>query len=236
MLNGKVALITGATGGLGPAVARALARDGASIVVTARDPDQLEALRLDVSLPPERCLARSADLTDPAAAVTLADAAVAHFGGLDVLVAVTGGWRGGKLVWETDLATLEWLLQINLTTAFNICRAVLPHMLARGWGRIVTVGARSATTGQARSGAYAASKAALVALTQSIAAETRQMGITANVVLPSTVDTPANRVAMPDADPARWVTPEQIASVIRFLCSEEAAAISGAAIPIYGRA
>jgi NAD(P)-dependent dehydrogenase (short-subunit alcohol dehydrogenase family) len=215
MLTGRVVLVTGATGDLGVAVVRELAAAEATIVATARDPTRVEALRIEVGLPGERYIAR--------------------FGSLDILVAATGGWRGGKPIAETDVATLNWLLQINLFTVFNACRAVLPHMLARGWGRIITVGARSAQTGQARSGAYAASKAALVALTQSIAAETRQAGITANTLLPSTIDTSANRAAMPDADYSRWVKPEQIAATIRFLCSDGASAISGTAIPIYGR-
>jgi NAD(P)-dependent dehydrogenase (short-subunit alcohol dehydrogenase family) len=120
-------------------------------------------------------------------------------------------------------------------TAFNICRAVLPHMIASGWGRIVTVGARGAVTGQARSAAYSASKAALLALTQSIAVETSDQGVTANTILVSTIDTAANRAAMPKADHAKWVEPVQIAAAVRYLCSEDAAAISGAAIPVYGR-
>jgi NAD(P)-dependent dehydrogenase (short-subunit alcohol dehydrogenase family) len=235
MLTGRVVLVNGAKGDLGVAVVRELAAAEATIVATARDPTRVEALRIEVGLPGERYLARAADLTDPLSAMALVDAAIARFGSLDILVAATGGWRGGKPIAETDVATLNWLLQINLFTVFNACRAVLPHMLARGWGRIITVGARSAQTGQARSGAYAASKAALVALTQSIAAETRQAGITANTLLPSTIDTSANRAAMPDADYSRWVKPEQIAATIRFLCSDGASAISGTAIPIYGR-
>jgi NAD(P)-dependent dehydrogenase (short-subunit alcohol dehydrogenase family) len=128
------------------------------------------------------------------------------------------------------------VLDVNLVTAFNACRSVLPGMLAHDWGRIITVGARSGVGGAARSGAYAASKAALLALTQSIAAETRLSGVTANTLLLSTVDTPGNRESRPEADAGRWVAPEQIAAMVRFLCSDEAAPINGAAIPIYGRA
>lgn len=236
MLTGKTAWVTGATGGVGPSVVRALAQAGAAIVVTAPAEASLEVLAREVQVPPERWLAVPADLTDYGAAAAAVAEATARFGGVDILVAVAGGWRGGKPVAETDLETVKWLLDINFLTAFNACRAVLPGMLERNWGRIVTFGARSAVTGGARSGAYAASKAALVALTQSIAAEIRQTGVTANTLLLSTVDTPANRASMPEADYSKWVAPEQIASVVRFLCEEHAASINGAAIPVYGRA
>jgi NAD(P)-dependent dehydrogenase (short-subunit alcohol dehydrogenase family) len=174
-------------------------------------------------------------LTDDKVAKAVVAAALDHFGHLDILAAVAGGWRGGSTVTETAPLDLEWLLGINLLTAFNASQAVLPGMLAQRWGRIVTIGARAAVGGQARSGAYAASKAALLALTQSIAAEMRSGSITANTVMVSTIDTPANRAAMPESDHHHWVMPEQIAATVCFLCSEEAAAINGAAIPVYGR-
>jgi len=216
-------------------VVRALAGARASIVATSRNKDELRTLQTEIGIPDAGWLACPADLTDGKAVEAAAGAARGRFGRLDILVAVAGGWYGGLTVAETDPAALEWLLRINLATAFNACRAVLPGMLAQGWGRIITIGARAAVGGQARSGAYAASKAALLALTQSIAAETRSSGITANTVLVSTIDTEANRAAMQESDHNRWVAPEQIAATVRFLCSEEAAAISGAAIPVYGR-
>lgn len=236
MLNGKIAWITGASGGLGPAVAEALARAGAAIVATGQRAADLDALQAQLAVPAAKWLAQPADLTDPAAAQAVADTIRARFGRIDILVTVAGGWRGGQTVAETGLDVLDWLWRINVVTAFNACRAVLPAMISQQWGRIVTIGARSALGGQARSAAYAASKAALLALTQSIAAETRQSGVTANMLLLSTIDTPANRAAMPAADHSRWVAPEQIAATIRFLCAEDAAAISAAAIPIYGQA
>jgi NAD(P)-dependent dehydrogenase (short-subunit alcohol dehydrogenase family) len=235
-LQGKVALVTGATGGVGPAVVAALAEDGAMIAVASRSETELAHLRDDLGLPGVRWAGYPLDLADPAATQALVDAVVARYGRVDILAAVAGGWRGGATVAATEPETFDWLLRTNLLTAFNACRAVLPVMQANAWGRIITVGARSAVTGQARSGAYAASKAALIALTQSIALETRNQGITADVVLASTIDTPANRASTPDADPGRWVTPAQIAAVMCFLCSDEAAAISGVALPVYGRA
>jgi NAD(P)-dependent dehydrogenase (short-subunit alcohol dehydrogenase family) len=235
-LQGKVALVTGATGGVGPAVVAALAEDGAMIAVASRSETELAHLRDDLGLPGVRWAGYPLDLADPAATQALVDAVVARYGRVDILAAVAGGWRRGATVAATEPETFDWLLRTNLLTAFNACRAVLPVMQANAWGRIITVGARSAVTGQARSGAYAASKAALIALTQSIALETRNQGITADVVLASTIDTPANRASTPDADPGRWVTPAQIAAVMCFLCSDEAAAISGVALPVYGRA
>jgi NAD(P)-dependent dehydrogenase (short-subunit alcohol dehydrogenase family) len=236
MLSEKIVLVTGATGGVGPAVVRMALADGATVAVVARNLDELDELRDGLDAPQERWLSIEADVADAAEAQAAIDSTVARYGGLDVVCAVAGGWRGGDPVSETDPETVAWLWRINLLTAFNICHAALPHLVARGWGRIITFGARSAVSGQARSGAYAASKAAVVALTQSIAAEVRTTSVTANVILPSTIDTPANRDTMPNADYSRWVTPEQIAATVRFLCSQEASAINGASIPIYGRA
>ena len=236
MLNGRIALITGATGGIGPTVVKTMSSAGAIIVAAGRDPADLIVLHEETAIPAARWLAQPADLADPFAAQKLVDAALAQFGHIDILVALAGGWRGGSTVAASDLGMLEWLWHTNVVTAFNACRAVLPSMLSRGWGRIITTASRSAMTGQARSGLYAASKAAVVALTQSIALETRNQGVTANAILLSTVDTPVNRTSMPDADYDRWVTPAQVAATIEFLCSDEAAAVSGAAIPVYGRA
>lgn len=231
-----MAWVTGATGGVGPAVIRALHDAGVSIVATSREASKLARLQDEVGVEDALWLSQPADLTDPRSARTVVEAAAKRFGAVDILLAVAGGWRGGTPVPETDIETLKWLLDINLVTAFNACRSVLPGMLARNWGRIITFGARSGVGGAARSGAYAASKAALLALTQSIAAETRLSGVTANTLLLSTVDTPGNREGRPEADAGRWVAPEQIAATVRFLCSDEAASINGAAIPIYGRA
>jgi len=234
VLTGRTAIITGATGGLGPAVVQVMLEEGASVAAIGRDEAQLEALRIALAPQAGRWLALPADLTDAVAAADAVKAVAAQLGGPDIMLALAGGWRGGKPVGETDPETLDWLLRVNLLTAFNICHAALPYLTGRKWGRVITIGSRSAVGGQGRSGAYAASKAAVVALTQSIAAEVRGTGITANVILPGTIDTDRNRAAMPGTDYGKWVTPEQIAAVIRFLCSEEASAINGAAIPVYG--
>jgi NAD(P)-dependent dehydrogenase (short-subunit alcohol dehydrogenase family) len=221
---------------VGPEVVRNLAEAGAAILATARDEAALAALQGQVGVPDARWLAAAADLAASAAAGVVVQAGVERFGAVDILVAVAGGWRGGATVIDADPADLDFLWRTNLLTAYHACRAVLPAMIGRGWGRIITFGARAAVAGQAKSAAYAASKAGLVALTQSIAAETRQSGVTANTLLLSTIDTPANRAGMPSADTSRWVSPPQVAAAVRFLCTEEAAAITGAAIPVYGRA
>lgn len=236
MLTGKIAWVTGATGGVGPAVVQTLLDAGAVVVAAGRHEEEFKSLIARLGPPGERWIAQAVDLTDPVATTDAVAAILERQSHIDILVAVAGGWRGGQPVAETALETLEWLWRINMVTAFNACKAVLPAMLAQRWGRIITISARSAVGGQARNAAYAASKAALLAFTQSLAAETRQTGVTANTLLLSTVDTPANRAAMPTADHSRWVAPEQIAAAVRFLCSEEAAPISGAAIPVYGQA
>jgi NAD(P)-dependent dehydrogenase (short-subunit alcohol dehydrogenase family) len=234
MLTGRVALISGATGGLGAAVTRVMLEDGAAVVAVARSEDDLTTLRVEMGAPDARWLAIAADLTDPDATARAVQSAVGHFGGLDIVLALAGGWRGGKPLAETDPAALDWLWQVNVVTAFNLCHAAVPALMDRKWGRIVTIAARSAVGGSARSAAYAATKAAVLVMTQSLAAEVKGAGITANCILPATIDTPANRAATPGADFSKWVTPEQIATAIRFLCSDEASAINGAALPIYG--
>lgn len=231
MLTDKVALVTGATGGVGPAVVRGLAQTGAAIVAVARHSEALVELEQQAGVPTGRWLTYAADLADPEQARATVHAAEERFGRVDILAAVAGGWRGGAVV-DTPSDTVDWLWRINFITAFNAMQAVLPGMIARNSGRIITLAARSALGGQARSAVYAASKAAVLALTQSVAAENRNHGITANTLLISTADTATNRHVMPNVDTSRWVSPAQIAATIVFLCSDEAGAINGAAIPL----
>jgi len=151
-----------------------------------------------------------------------------------VLLNVDGGWSGGKPVGETSVEDWDRLVALNLRSAFLLSRAVLPGMLEAGWGRVVHISSKTAVEPRAKQASYAVSKMGLVTLTEVIAAEVKGSGVTANVILPSIIDTPANRESMPKADPAKWVKPEHIAATMRFLCSEEAASINGAHIPIYG--
>lgn len=220
MNAGRVALISGVSGGLGGAVTRAFARAGFSVAGVARGAGNF----ID------------ADLTRPEGARLAVEAALRQAGRIDVLAHLMGGFAGGHPVEATDDETWQRMLDLNLNAAFYLCRAVLPTMKAAGWGRILTIGARTAVEPAANFAAYGVAKAALMALTRTMALEGRAHGITANTVLPSTIDTPANRAAMPQADHSRWVKPQAIADLLVWLASEGAGDISGAVVPIYGGA
>ena len=176
------------------------------------------------------------DATDPADAKRAVDAAVAEYGRLDVLANLVGTWSPQPPVHELTDETLDHLMTVNFRSAFVMCRAALPTMLANRWGRIINIGAKPGLKGTARNAAYAASKAAVIALTESITEEVAGKGVTANVIVPSTIGTPANRKSMPDADYSRWVKPEAVAEAMVFLCTEAGGNINGARIPIWNRA
>ena len=177
----------------------------------------------------------AADLTVPAEAESAVRKMIETSGRIDVLLHLTGGFAGGKPMAETDDADWGRMLGLNLHTAIYMARAVLPPMLRAGKGRIVAIGSRTGVEPAAGLSAYGVSKAALIALIRTIAAEVRDSGVTANIVLPSVIDTPANRAAMPATDFSKWVQPESIARLLLFLASDAAAEINGAVIPIYGR-
>ena len=217
-------LITGAAGGLGGAVCRVFQEAGVAIVGVDRGWKQTP------SFP-----AVAADLTTREGADAMIAAAQKH-GAIDGLVHLVGGFAGGKSIAESDDAVWESMLGLNLRVAVNTIRAVLPPLLAARRGRIVAIGSRAAVEPSPHFAAYAVSKAAVVALIKTLAAEVRDSNITANVVLPSTIDTPANRASMPKADFTKWVAPESIARLLLWLTSDAAADTSGAVIPIYGRA
>jgi NAD(P)-dependent dehydrogenase (short-subunit alcohol dehydrogenase family) len=231
----RVVMVTGAAGNLGQAVTKAYLAADAKLVLVDRQPNRLKRLFPELADSADHYLATSVDLTDEEAVQGAVDEAVSRFGRIDVLANTAGGWRGGKPVRETPLDTLDYLFNLNARTVFITARAVVPTMLEQGRGKIVNVAARSALEAAGRNGAYAASKSAVVRLTESMAAELVQQGIQVNCVLPGTIDTPQNRQAMPDADHSRWVAPEAIADVMLFLTSDAARAVSGAAVPVYGR-
>lgn len=224
-LNGKIILVTGGTGSLGHGVLAELQRDGATVITTAHRPAGVPA-GVDVHV---------VDLLDPAAAEPLVAGVRDRHGRIDGLVCLVGGFAGGAFI-QADHATWQELLDLNLHTGMNIIRAVLPGMLEQGSGRIVTVGARPAVDPAPNVAAYSAAKGAVVAATRSLGRELRGTGVVANCILPSTIDTPQNREAMPKANTDRWVKPAQIGRVVAFLCSDDAGIISGAAIPVYGDA
>lgn len=227
-LSGKLVLITGATGGLGRHVTNAFLGAGAMVAGVSR------SIR-DTDFPSPRFRAFPAELTSSSAAQALVAAVQARLGRIDALAHLVGGFAGGKSVAETDDGVLEEMLGVNLRPAFYMAKAVLPGMREAGAGRIVVIGSRAALEPQAGTSAYAASKAALLALVRSIAVEYKPYGITANAIVTGTIDTPANRAAMPRADFSTWVDPGRIAEVALWLVSDAAAAVTGAWIPVYGR-
>ena len=232
--EGRVVLIAGATGALGQAVTRAFADAGATLALTARSAERLSRLVAQVGLPPTRVLGVPADVTDEPQVGELMAQVEAQLGRVDVLINAVGGWSGGKATGELSVAEWERMLSLNLRPAFLLSRAVLPSMLSNGWGRIIFVGAKTAVMPRPRQAAYIVSKAGVIALTQAIAAEVKGSGVTANVILPSVIRTPANLRSMPKSDPSRWVPPEEIAAMMLFLCTDAAAAINGALVPMYG--
>jgi NAD(P)-dependent dehydrogenase (short-subunit alcohol dehydrogenase family) len=224
----RIIAITGAFGVLGSAVAKRAAASGARLALIDFAPAPAEPV-------PEGALTLGGvDLTDAAAASKAFDAAAAKFDGLDVLINIAGGFR-----WETleDGSPESWagLYRMNVLTTANASRAALPHLRKSRAGRIVNIGANGAVKAAMGMGAYAASKAGVHRLTESLAEELKADGITVNAVLPSIIDTPTNRADMPDADPSKWVAPDDLAAVILFLASEEARAVTGALVPVTGR-
>ncbi len=217
-------LITGASGGLGTAVCQAFAETGGTVIGVARSWTGAE-----------RFVALPADLTSAEGCDAMVAEALKH-GPIEALVHILGGFGGGQPVAETSDKTWDGMINLNLRAAFCTMRAVLRPMMAAKYGRIVAVGSRAAVEPMANFAAYSVSKAGLVALVKSVAAEGKDLGITANVVLPSVIDTAANRKAMPQADFSRWVAPESIAKTLVWLASEAAGDVSGAVVPIYGRA
>lgn len=227
----RTAIVTGAAGNLGRAVAAAFEADGARVVLVGRT---LESLRAHFRAETDRRLFVAADLRVQADADAVAERAIDRFGRIDALCNIAGGFRMGEPVHETSDDTWQGLFDQNARSVLTMARAVVPRMLAQGAGAIVNVGAFAAQHGAANMGAYCASKSVVIRITESMAAELRERNINVNCVLPTILDTPENRRAMPDADPARWVAPADLAQIMVFLASPAARAIHGAAIPVTG--
>jgi NAD(P)-dependent dehydrogenase (short-subunit alcohol dehydrogenase family) len=229
---GRVAIVTGGTGALGQAVVLRLMRDGARVAVPYAVQAEREALVARLA-PPDRgrLMTEPVDVIDLAAMTTFTDRVAADWGGVHALVAAVGGFAGGDLQ-HTDQALWDGMLRLNLTSAFSAARAALPHLLRSGSGRIVLVASRAVLPPAAGFVAYTVAKAGVVALARAVAEETRGRGTTVNAVAPSTMDTPANRAAMPDADPSGWVPVESVADVIALLASESAGHVTGAVLTI----
>jgi NAD(P)-dependent dehydrogenase (short-subunit alcohol dehydrogenase family) len=215
-------------------VVRRLAGREFRIAATYLVPDEAESLEAEIRVPEERLLLRRVDCTDPEAVASFVTETAERFGPLNVLAALVGGWSGGKDVVETDDVRFDRMIDLNLRTAFNAARAALPHMREAEWGRIVMVGSRAAIEPAPGQAMYNVAKAGVIALARTIAQEVADLGITANVVLPSVVDTPVFRRSVPYADYVHWPTPEEIAAVVDFLASPDSGVVNGAMIPVYG--
>lgn len=232
--GGKVVLVAGGTGGLGRAVSLAFLREGARTVVTYRSEEELSELQKAAGDSATLLEGHRVDVTDEAAVEQLVKQLVERFGRLDALVNTVGGYAGGIKLWELETKTLDHMLALNLRAGYALSRAAVVPMLKQKYGAIVNVAAKAAVDHGGGAAAYAASKAAAVAMMDSLAADVKGTGVRVNSVLPSIIDTEANRRAMPDADFASWPKPEDIARVILFLASDEARVIHGAAVPVYG--
>jgi NAD(P)-dependent dehydrogenase (short-subunit alcohol dehydrogenase family) len=225
-----VTLVAGGTGGLGRAVTHAFLEKGAQVIVTYRKQEEFDELSRQVAS--SSLSGHRTDVTDDSAARALIDRVVQTHGRLDALVNTVGGYDGGQKLWEVDRSVLERMLSMNLYSGFALAQAAIPTMLKQRSGSVVNVAAKAAFTHPAGGAAYAASKAAALALMGSLAAELAGTGIRVNSIVPSIIDTEANRKAMPHADFSKWPKPQDIARVVVYLCSDAAKSIHGAALPV----
>ena len=226
-MKGKVVLVTGANGGLGTYVTQAFLDAGATVIGTSRKIQQSDFNNPNFTALP-------AEISTREGAKVLVDQVVARFGKLDVLAHTVGGFAGGQSIADTDDATFQRMFDLNLNSVFHILRAAVPPLRQTGAGRIIAIGSRAALEPGAGVGAYSASKAAMVSLIRTVALENKDAGLTANVILPGTMDTPANRKAMPNADVSKWVRPTTVASLITWLAGDAGKDVNGAVIPVYG--
>ncbi len=233
--SGKVVLVTGGTGGLGRAVSVAFLDEGAKVVVTYVVPQEMDELKRIVGPHIASLAGYSVDATDDAATEQFIREVVEKDGRLDAVVNAIGAYAGGTKFWETDPKVFDQQLKLNLRAGFAILHAAVPAMVKQGSGAIVNVASRAAFDHAGGAAGYAASKAAAVAMLDSLAADLKGTGVRANSILPSIIDTEANRKAMPKADFSQWPKPEDIARVILFLCSDDARLIHGASVPVYGQ-
>jgi NAD(P)-dependent dehydrogenase (short-subunit alcohol dehydrogenase family) len=231
---GKVVLVAGGTGGLGCSVSLAFLKEGAKVVVTYRNQNEFDAVKRSASINAALLQGHQVDVTNEAAVAQFVHKILAEYGRLDVVVNTVGGYAGGVKLWEVDPTVFDQMLALNLRSGYAISRAVVPAMLRQRSGAIINVASRAAFDHAGGAAAYAASKAAAVAMMDSLAADLKGTGVRVNSIAPSIIDTEANRKAMPNADFAQWPKPEEIARVILFLCSDDAKVIHGAAVPVYG--
>lgn len=231
MFSDKVVVVTGAAGALGKGVFEHFAGLDARVVALDYSEDLLNSA---FPTRDERHRYLPVDLTSAESCTEVFEAVIADMGQIDVLCNVAGGFLMGEPVHETSDKTWDFLMNLNTRSILNTAQVVVPHMLSQGGGKIVNVAAGAATRGMALMGVYSASKAAVMRITEAMAAELREDSINVNAIMPSMIDTPRNRQDMPDADFSKWVPPSQLASVIGFLASDAAGAVHGACVPVDG--
>jgi len=230
---GQVVVVGGGTGGLGRAVSLAFVQEGAHVVVPYRNPDEFAALHSAAGAKGS-FEGHRVDVTDEAATGQFINQVITQHGRLDAMVNAVGAYAGGMKLWESDTKVFEQMLGLNFRSGLLLSRAVIPAMLTQGRGAIVNVASKAAVAHEAGAGAYAASKAAALAMMDSLAEDLRGTGVRVNSILPSIIDTETNRKAMPKANFEKWPKAQDIARVILFLCSDDAKVIHGAALPVYG--
>ncbi len=231
----RVVIITGGTGALGMVVTQAFLKQGAQVTTTYHSASSFMELQAALGEEKSRLIGSNTDVTKEASVQTLVEQTVSKFGRIDVLINLVGGFMGGVNLVDTTEANWDRMLTLNLKSAFLSCKAVLPQMLKQNYGRIVNTSSRGAVEAGSGAAAYAVSKAGVLTLTQSLAQEVKAYNVTANVALPGLIDTPQNRKGIPNADYSKWVLPASITSLMLFLASEDAGAINGVVVPIYGK-
>lgn len=232
----KTIVITGGTGGLGTALVRRLIDQDYRLAITYLLPDEAQAFESRFEVDEKQVMLTRVDCTNPEAVNSYVKEVADNWGEIHGLCALVGGWAGGRDVEETDDVRFERMLDLNLRSAFYSVRAVVPHMKEAGWGRIILVGSRGAVDYFEAQAAFNIAKAGVAALGRSVASELDGTGVTANILMPSVIDTPATRRSLPYADYVNWPTPDEIAAVAQFLLSEDSGVMNGALVPVYGRA
>ena len=232
----KTVVITGGTGGLGTSLVRRLVAQDYRLAVTYLMPDEARQFEKEFDIDEDRLLLTRVDATNAEAVVSLFKDVADNWGPIHGLCSLVGGWAGGRDVEDTDDVRFERMMDLNLRSAFYAVRAAIPYLRETGWGRIVLVGSRGAVDFPSSQVAFNIAKAGVVALGKSAASELEGTGVTANVLMPSVIDTPVTRQSLPYADYVDWPTPDQIAGVAQFLLSEESSVMNGALVPVYGRA
>ena len=233
-LTNRVAVITGATGVLGSTLTHALAARSANLALVDIDPTRLDTLAKSLSLPGSRLFMQVVNLLDPLETKSAAEAVVAKFGRIDILLHVVGGWTGGKSLFDASAGDLTFMLNQHVWTSFNVIQSFTPHLVSNHWGRIVMVSSPYAARPNAKGGPFAVGKAGQEALMLTLSQELKGTGVTANLLQARTIDIKREKMSAPSAENAAWTTPEEITSIILYLLSDEAGTINGAKIPLFG--